>query len=193
MLLCLDQNYADDYQVLVKRASKDDTTAVDALQREVDVLSRMSGPSISKVLESLESDVATWAVLEFTPGVTLRQYINSTGPQSADMLKSYTTQLLGGIASIFNSGFAHLRLCDETILISTGGRLTISCFEFAYPYGNEKIDAIYAVVEAKCGDDIYVAPEVFASIRYNGRKAAIWSAGVVLVRPFINRHCQNVC
>ena len=144
-------------------------------------MSRLSGPSILKVLESLESDVATWAVLEFAPGVTLRQYIDSTGPQSAEMLKSYTTQLLGGIASIFNSGFAHLRLCDKTILISTGGRVIIHGFEFAYPYGNEKIDGIYSAVDAKCGDDIYVAPEVFASIEYNGRKAAIWSAGVVLV------------
>lgn len=80
------------------------------------------------------------------------------------------------------SGFAHLWICDETILISTHGTLAITSFEYAYPYGNEKIDGLYAAVEAKCGDDIFVAPEVFADIKYNARKAVIWSCGVILVR-----------
>ena len=132
--------------------------------------------------ESLESDVATWAILDYAPGLTLRESIKASGPQSPDQIKAFITQLFSGIASIFMSGFAHLRICDETLLISDRGQLIISSFKYAYPYGKEKVDDLYAAVEDKCGDDIYVAPEVFANIKYNSRKAVIWSCGVALVR-----------
>lgn len=129
----------------------------------------------------LESDAATWAVIEYAYGRTLREYIGVAGPQDPDTIKAFTTQLFSGIASIFTSGFAHLRISDETVLISPQRQLIITSFEYAYPYGKEKVDRLYAAVEDKCGDDIYVAPEVFADIKYNARKAAIWSCGVVLV------------
>ena len=62
----------------------------------------------------------------------------------------------------------------------------ISDFEHAHEYGHERTDdGLYAAVSDKYGDDIFVAPEVFASVKYNARKAALWSCGVLVVcRPF---------
>ena len=134
-----------------------------------------------KLYEFLESNAAIWAVIEYADGRTLRQYVEASGPQYPDMIKAFTTQLFSGIASLFMSGFAHLRICDETILISPHGTLAITSFEYAHAYGSEKVDGVYAAVKDKYGADIYVAPEVFADIKYNARKAVMWSCGVVLV------------
>jgi Protein kinase domain len=122
--------------------------------------------------------------MDFTPGHTLRQYISTYGPQDAPIIKALVTQLFSGIASIFTAGFAHLRICDETILVNHYGQLIIDNFQYAYPYGSEKIDNLYAAIEDKCGDDIYVAPEIFANIKYNARKAVIWSCGVLVASLF---------
>ncbi len=157
---------------------------MEAIQRETDFLKGTSDSCVPRLLEMLESDIATWTVIDYASGRTLREYINAAGPQHPETIKGFTTQLFSGVASIFTSGFAHLRICDETILISPQGRLIITNFEYVYSYGKEKIDSLYASVQDKCGDDIYVAPEVFADIKYNARKAVIWSCGVVLVSVF---------
>lgn len=132
--------------------------------------------------EWFESEASIWTVLNEKPSGSVREYIHAHGPLSPDAMKSTMTQLFAALACIFSAGFTHLRICDETVYLSAKEHLMITDFQYAHEYGHEKIDTLYAPVSDKYGEDIYVAPEVFSTVKYNGRKATIWSCGVLTVR-----------
>lgn len=179
-MACLDQQYNLLWQVLVKRAAEADINRFESLRRELAALSGISDSRVPQLLESVELLSNIWVVSELKPGISLSQYIQGHDSQSVDQIKSLITQLFSGVAVIFNSGFAHLRICDETIFIDHTGQLTIRDFQHAYKYTPDNIDGVHACVDVKIGKDIYTAPEVFSSIRYNARKAVMWSCGVVV-------------
>lgn len=165
---------------MVRKAAKSEFSKSESLRREIAALSAISDSRVPHLVESAELLSNIWVVTEIRPGIPLSRYIQSHKSPPVEQIKSLITQLFSGVAVIFNSGFAHLRLCDETILVDDAGQLTIAEFEHAYEYTTETIDGIHASVDAKTGEDIYTAPEVFASIRYNARKAVMWSCGVVV-------------
>lgn len=142
----------------------------------------MSDPSIQGLQEWLESQTSIWIVLNPKPRQSIHDYVLAHGTLSPDAIKSTLTQLFAALASMFSAGFCHLRICDETVSIDDQQQLMITNFQYAHEYGNEKIDTLYAPVSDKYGDDVYVAPEVFSTVKYNGRKATIWSCGVLTVR-----------
>ncbi|KEF61150.1 CAMK/CAMKL protein kinase [Exophiala aquamarina CBS 119918] len=178
--LLFDQQWDLLWQVLVKKSAKSNANRFDSLRREVAALSGISDSRVPQLVESTELQSNFWVVIELQPGMSLSQYMQSSDSQSADQIKSFINQLFSGVAVIFNSGFAHLRLCDETIFIDDTGQVTIRDFHCAYGYTPDNIGGIYACIDAKIGNDIYTAPEVFSSIRYNARKAVMWSCGVVI-------------
>jgi len=167
--------------VLVKRAAKSDITRLECLRREIAALSSISDTRVPQLVESADLLSDIWVVTELQPGISLSQYMrNYNNSQSVVQVKSLITQLFSGVAVMFNSGFAHLRICDETIFIDDTGQLTFRDFQHAYKYTIDNVDGIHACVDAKIGTDIYTAPEVFSDIRYNARKAVMWSCGVAI-------------
>lgn len=176
-------------RVLVKRYSKSDKKRVAAVQRELDALYILGGndPAIPALVDYFDPAKTVFVISEARQNESLKQYIEGRGPISGDVLKSVMTQLMGALSNIFSNGFAHLRMCDESLFLDEHGQLTIRDFEYAVSYGKEKTDTLYAAVghEVKGVDGIWRAPEVFAAeasgVPYNGRKAVIWSCGVVLV------------
>lgn len=149
--------------------------------REIAALNAMSDPSIPSLREWIESGDSVWTVLDEKPNRSIRDYISLNGAAAEPTIKTTATQLFAALACIFAAGFSHLRICDETVFIDQQEHVMLTNFEYVHEYGKEKVDGMYALVSDKHGDDIYVAPEVFASVRYNARKAAIWSCGVLIV------------
>ncbi|KAK5051863.1 hypothetical protein LTR84_002666 [Exophiala bonariae] len=167
-------------KVLVKRAARSDIGPSEALMREIAVLSAVSDRHVPDLVESTELLGYIWTVTECKPGISLQHYMQAHQPLSGDQIKSLITQLFSGVAVIFNSGFAHLRIFDETVFVDDAGELTIRDFQHAYKYTMEAVDDINASADAKIGDDIFTAPEVFSNVRYNARKAVMWSCGVIV-------------
>lgn len=148
--------------------------------REITALNAISDKRVPELIESTELSNNLWTVTECKPGISLKHYMQDHQPLSGDQIKSLVTQLFSGVAVIFNSGFAHLRIFDETVYVDDAGELTIREFQYAYEYTTEACDEIQASVDAKIGDDIFTAPEIFANVRYNARKAVIWSCGAIV-------------
>lgn len=134
------------------------------------------------LIESLELKDVIWTVTEYRPMHTVAEMVHNNGPMSEAILKTALNQLFSGMVSIFTAGFAHLRICDKTVCMDENRQIVITDLQYACEYGKEKTDQMYAPTREKHGDDIYVAPEVFASLEYNARKACIWSCGVLIVR-----------
>jgi len=80
-----------------------------------------------------------------------------------------------GLAYLHHQGIAHRDLKPQNILLMWNGIVKICDFGFAYYQGIHDLLPI-----ASCGSYFYVAPEVLNCEPYNGIRADIWSAGVVL-------------
>lgn len=172
-------------RVIVKRYNKNDETAMSTAWREIVALSTLSDVAIPRLLDHFDPQSTMFVIVETRDDLPLpkfiRQHMINRGSFPEDLLKSLITQLFSAIAVIFRSGFAHLRICDETLYIDRKGQLNIKDFEYAHEYGKERTKDFYAATNAKYGSDIYVAPEVLTTKTYNARKAVIWSCGVVIV------------
>lgn len=177
-------------RVLIKRYSKADKSKVAAVQRELNALYVVGGndEAIPALLDYFDPADTVFVVCETRQDQTLKQYIESQGPLNHDLLKSVVTQLMSALSIVFTNGFAHLKLCDETLYLDAHGQLTVRDFQYAVEYGKQKTDTLYAAVgnEVKGAEGIWCAPEVFAAekegVQYNARKAVMWSCGVVIVR-----------
>lgn len=176
-------------RVLIKRYSKVDPAKIAAAQREINVLHALAGTdnTIPPLLDYFDPANTIFIVCEDRKDESLRRYIEGRGPLTGDLLKAVVTQLMSALAHIFMNGFAHLRMCDETLFIDQNGQLTVKDFQYAVPYSLEKTDTLYAAVghDVSRAEGIWCAPEVYAAeqegTQYNGRKAVIWSCGVVIV------------
>jgi len=165
---------------MVKRFIKSDQDNAADAAREVAALTRFEEPAIPPLLEVLDSADMRYLIIGNSPDESLKQYIESRGSFSDNMLKTVTTQLFAALAAIFMAGLAHLRIYDETLFIDQNGQLTLKDFHYCHEYGKEKVNSLYATVQVKYGSDLYTAPELFATNTYNARKAVLWSCGVAI-------------
>ena len=179
---------ADHDEVCLRKVPKHEPFSTEAAHREIAALKAIEDQSVPALLEELSTTSALWYVVESRPGMSLRSGVDSHGPLPEDAVKSIVLQLFAGVASIFMAGFAHLKITSDTLFIDNDGRLTIHDFRHVYEYGQEKDGDMYAVTSAKGGDEIYTAPEVYSNVRYNARKASLWSCGVVVVGVLPNAH-----
>jgi serine/threonine protein kinase len=111
----------------------------------------------------------------------------------------YFRQLVEGVEYCHSRGVCHRDLKPENLLLDENGNLKISDFGLSALYigGEEgsrtevrialgsasrwscKRDCLQ-LLHTTCGTPNYVAPEVLADQGYDGRKADVWSAGVIL-------------
>lgn len=169
-------------RVLIKKYSKRDSNEITKAQLEIAALLACKEDAIPPLLDYFDPSETIWVVMEERDDVPLKRYIEGYGTLSEEMIKSAVTQLFSGLAAMFMAGFAHLRICDETLYMNAEGQLTIKDFFYAHKYGAQKLEDLYATTDVRYGRDIYAAPEVLSTVgNYNARKAVLWSCGVAIV------------
>ena len=169
-------------RVMIKRYNKSSEFEIARANREILSLRGVSDPSIPPLIDYFDPAESIFVVMEDREDENLKRYIEGRGSLSEAQMKAIMLQLFSATAQVFNAGFAHLRICDETLFIDHKNmQLTLKDFDCAHEYGKDKVDDLYASIDVRYGSDIYTAPEVFAPGPYNARKAVIWSCGVAAV------------
>jgi len=109
--------------------------------------------------------------------------IANEGKLPEDKARFYFKQLVEGLEHCHNNGVCHRDLKPENLLLDTDGNLKISDFGFstlnigdADGDGNTRAELLHTT----CGTPNYVAPEVLGKDGYDGKKADVWSIGVIL-------------
>eukprot|EP00605_Chrysophyceae_sp_TOSAG23-4_P002403 GSChrysophyteH1.ASY1.ANO1.2661.1 assembled CDS len=116
-------------------------------------------------------------------GGELFDKIVSMGKLPEDQALFYFTQLVEGVGYCHRSGVCHRDLKPENLLLDGQGNLKISDFGLSSLYvGDADGDGTSRtqILHTTCGTPNYVAPEVLADKGYDGKKADVWSIGVVL-------------
>eukprot|EP00604_Paraphysomonas_vestita_P002240 CAMPEP_0174819346 /NCGR_PEP_ID=MMETSP1107-20130205/2518_1 /TAXON_ID=36770 /ORGANISM="Paraphysomonas vestita, Strain GFlagA" /LENGTH=423 /DNA_ID=CAMNT_0016032649 /DNA_START=273 /DNA_END=1544 /DNA_ORIENTATION=- len=99
------------------------------------------------------------------------------------MARFYFRQLVEGVSYCHGLGVCHRDLKPENLLLDEQGNLKISDFGLSALYvGDADGDGASRteLLHTTCGTPNYVAPEVLADKGYEGKKADVWSIGVIL-------------
>jgi len=173
ILLAKDEN---DKEVVIKMIPKEGANPTE-VKREIDSGKMLSHQNIGCFIENFECQQCYYLVFERIYGKDLystiekRQFV----PYEDKEAKHIFLQILEAILYCHSQGVIHRDIKLENILMDAAGHVTLIDFGLCditrYP-GQES--------EKFCGSMDYVAPEVIARPRYNGKQADSFSLGIVL-------------
>lgn len=153
------------------------------IKKEISIMKIVRHKYVVGMKEVLASRTKIFIVLELVTGGELFDKIVSEGKFSEEMARFYCRQLVEGVEYCHNLGVCHRDLKPENLLLDEQGNLKISDFGLSALYvGDSDGDGATRteLLHTTCGTPNYVAPEVLADKGYEGKKADVWSIGVIL-------------
>jgi len=118
-----------------------------------------------------------WMAQEFVSGGDLFDALSRAGQYSPADTRSIFSQILSGLAHLHSRNVAHLDLSLENLLVGSDGTIKICDFGLARKFDRHRKLPNGRNRPGKYG---YMAPEVLAGNDFDGVKADVFSAGVVL-------------
>eukprot|EP01038_Epipyxis_sp_PR26KG_P013526 gene13526-18146_t len=152
------------------------------IKKEISIMKMVKHKYIVGMIEVLASKTKIFIVLELVTGGELFDKIVAAGKLTEDHARFYFTQLIEGVEYCHKLGICHRDLKPENLLLDAHGNLKISDFGLSSLYIGDADDGASRteLLHTTCGTPNYVAPEVLSDQGYDGKKADIWSCGVIL-------------
>lgn len=137
------------------------------LQREAQVLARLSHPNVVAVYDValLEDHVAI--AMELVDGVTLRQWLDET-PRTFAAIGAVLRQAAAGLIAAHAMGIVHRDFKPENVLVGRDGRVRVSDFGLSrFEAASEDLGAIvgtpaYMAPEQKAGEPVDTRADIYA-------------------------------
>ncbi|KAF8610619.1 kinase-like protein [Ceratobasidium sp. AG-I] len=154
-------------------------SVVDALKFESDTLRDLDHPHIVQYLGFEQTADALSIFLEYVPGGSVGSVLRKHGKFEDVVVRSFSHQIIDGLAYLHASGILHRDLKGDNILIDPSGICKISDFGISkrseHVYNNHEGTAMQ-------GSVFWMAPEMLHSNKqgYNA-KIDIWSVGCVVL------------
>lgn len=153
------------------------------IKREISIMKMITHRFIVGMKEVLASRSKIFIVLELVTGGELFDHIVKEGRFSEEKARHYAQQLVEGVDYCHRMGICHRDLKPENLLLDESKNLKISDFGLSSLYvGDSDGDGASRteLLHTTCGTPNYVAPEVLADRGYDGKKADVWSIGVII-------------
>mmetsp|Transcript_7908 Transcript_7908/g.16042 ORF Transcript_7908/g.16042 Transcript_7908/m.16042 type:complete len:397 (-) Transcript_7908:365-1555(-) len=153
------------------------------IKKEISIMKMINHHHVVSVKDVFATSAKIFIVLEFVGGGELFDKIANEGKLPEEKARFYFKQLVEGLSHCHNNGVCHRDLKPENLLLDTDGNLKISDFGFStLNIGDADGDggARAELLHTTCGTPNYVAPEVLGKDGYDGKRADVWSIGVIL-------------
>ena len=174
--LCLDTETGEKVAIKIIKKSLFDTKKdfKRKIMREIALMRFLDHPHLIKLKEVFESTNHLYMILEYAENGELYDYLVARGLLKPDTAMKFFRQIIYAIEFLHQNSICHRDLKPENILLDANDNVKIADFGFARWIEN----SMSAVTS--CGSPHYAAPEVIRGNPYDGRKADIWSCGVIL-------------
>ncbi len=151
------------------------------LAAEGRLLSSLSHPNIVKVFEISESSEKSFIAMEYLPGGTLAEYLQSNYPLTQKRLKEIVLQICNGMAEIHKQNVIHRDVKTGNIMLDADGNIRIMDFGLSKSPLVSTMTSLGTVL----GTLGYVAPEQITNLNVD-RRTDIFSFGVMLYELLTN-------
>ncbi len=135
----------------------------------------LSHPNVVKVYDVSFGDLIQYIVMEYIDGITLKEYIEQSGPLSWNEAVHFTLQILRGLQHAHDKGVVHRDIKPQNIMVLPDGIIKVADFGIARFARSEQV----TITDKAIGSVHYISPEQ-AKGEKTDEKADIYSVGVML-------------
>ncbi len=175
--------------VIIKRLKPglvaEDPTLVDRLIREGEALRQLDHPNIVKMVAAVEEKGQHYLVMEYVPGLSLRDRLNEKGVFAVKPTIEIGIDLADALSHAHHQGIIHRDLKPSNILLSDTDVPYLTDFGVAYVSGCTRLTE----TGMRVGTVNYFSPEACNGDELD-RRADVWGLGIILyemltgARPF---------
>lgn len=133
----------------------DDSTFKNRFVQEARSAARLANPHVVSVFDQGQDSDMAYLVMEYLPGITLRELLAERGVLSAQQVVDIMDAVLTGLAAAHRAGIVHRDVKPENVLLADDGRIKISDFGLA-----RAASANTATGQALLGTIAYLSPEL---------------------------------
>jgi len=146
------------------------------VEREIHNHRSLHHPHIIKFEEVFLTEKHIGIAMEFAAGGDLFDFVVSRGGLKEDEARWFFQQLICAVDYMHHKGVVNRDIKLENSLLTNHVKPLLKLCDFGY----SKSEQNDSVPKSKVGTYLYVAPEVIADKNYDGKRADIWSCGVML-------------
>ncbi|MBC7999531.1 MAG: serine/threonine protein kinase [Leptolyngbya sp.] len=130
--------------------------AKELFEREGKLLARLDHPQVAKVLDFFVENGRDYLVLEFIPGVSLRQYIRSNSKRDLALIANWSYQILQIIDYLhaLQPPVIHRDLTPDNLLATDDGKIVLIDFGVSNEFVSKATGTLV-------GKQAYIPPEQF--------------------------------
>ena len=118
---------------------------------------RLAHPNIVNVFDQGQDDSITFIVMEYLPGITLRELLQDFGALTPAQTVDIVRAVLQGLDAAHTAGIVHRDLKPENVLLADDGRIKIADFGLARASTHNT-----ATSQALLGTIAYLSPELIS-------------------------------
>ncbi len=147
---------------------------------EAKTAAKLSHPNLVNVFDQGTDGQITFLVMEYVPGITLRDALREYGPLPALRALEMLAQILAGLAAAHSSGILHRDLKPDNVLLADDGRVKLGDFGLA-----REISAHTSTGDL-VGTIAYLSPELVTRGQADAR-SDVYAAGILLYELLTGR------
>ena len=144
-------------------------------RNELIIHSQIRHSGITRLVDVVLDQTHIYVFIELCDGGDLEQVVMSSGGLPEDRARHYFRRIMDAVSYIHRLGVAHRDIKLENILVTSADEAKLTDFGLCKQETSES-----PMMLTTCGTIIYAAPEIIQRQPYDGKKADIWSAGVML-------------
>src|SRR4051812_8466082 len=167
-----------DRRVAVKvllREFASDATNVERFRREAQAAARLNHPHIVAVYDWGEEDDTSFIVMEYVPGQTLSEILQTYGRLGASDAAGMAAEIADALSFAHAHGVVHRDVKPGNVLVTPQGQVKVTDFGIARAETSEPLTKTGAVL----GTATYFSPEQAQGFPLDGR-SDVYALGVVL-------------
>lgn len=150
-----------------------DRSFIDKFTREAKVAAKLSHPNLVNVFDQGTDGEVTFLVMEYVPGITLRDAMNDFGFLDASKALEIIEPLTAGLAAAHSAGILHRDLKPENVLLSDDGSVKLGDFGLA------RAITQHTQTGSIVGTVAYLSPELVLRGQADAR-SDVYSLGVMI-------------
>ncbi|GAV79317.1 Pkinase domain-containing protein [Cephalotus follicularis] len=145
------------------------------LMQEISLLSRLRHPNIVQYYGSETVDDRLYIYLEYVSGGSIYKILQDYGQLGELAIRSYTQQILSGLAFLHSKSTVHRDIKGANILVDPNGRVKLADFGMAKHITGQSCPLSFK------GSPYWMAPEVIRNSSGSSLAVDIWSLGCTVL------------
>ncbi|CAF0824075.1 unnamed protein product [Adineta steineri] len=144
------------------------------VEREIAIMKLIEHPHVLRIHDVYESRKYLYLILEHVAGGELFDYLVKKGRLTPKEARKFFRQIISALDFCHSHMICHRDLKPENLLLDDKMNIRVADF------GMASLQVEGGFLETSCGSPHYACPEVIKGEKYDGRKADVWSCGVIL-------------